>query len=75
MTRQLEAELKCLEGRQVNLCLKGGARLDDCQLVSAGRHGVGSLWLFTSGGDVFVRIDDVVEVREVGTTSRCRTAA
>jgi hypothetical protein len=75
MTTDRRAELRSLEGRQVSICLEGGARLDDCQLVSAGGHGVESLWLFASGGDAFVPIEDVVELWEVATTSRCRAAA
>jgi hypothetical protein len=60
----VEQRLRSLEGRQVNLALRGGSRLDDCQLVSAGRGHLASLWLFTNGVDAFVAGDDVVDVWE-----------
>ena len=44
-------QLKVLEGRQVSLALRDGSRIDDCQLVSAGRIGVRSVWIFTRGID------------------------
>ena len=53
-----------LEGRQVNVSLRGGARIDDCQLVSAGRTAGGTVWLFSNGADVFVPVADVVDVWE-----------
>ncbi len=56
--------LKSLEGRRVGLALRGGDRLDDCQLVSAGRGGVATLWVFTAGVDTFVPFDDVVDLWE-----------
>jgi hypothetical protein len=74
MTTRRRAELRWLEGRRVNLCLKGGSRLDDCQLVSAGGRGVASLWLFTSGVDTFVRLDDVVDLWEAEAPSASRVA-
>lgn len=54
-----------LEGRRVSVALVDGSRLDDCQLVSAGRHGTPSLWLFTNGADTFVTMLDVADVWEV----------
>jgi hypothetical protein len=64
-------QFRWLEGRRVSLALKDGSRIDDCQLISAGRHGVSSLWLFASGKDIFVTLDSVVEVWEaVGGRSR-----
>ena len=59
------------EGRRVSVALRSGSRIDDCLLISTGRNGVSSLWLFTSGRDIFVALDDVVEVWEaVGGRSR-----
>ena len=60
----VEQRLRSLEGRQVNLAFRGGTRLDDCQLVSAGRGHTGSLWLFTNGVDAFVNGDEVIDVWE-----------
>jgi hypothetical protein len=52
------------EGRQICVALTDGSRIDDCQLVSAGRSGAGSLWLFSNGADRFVAMADVTEVWE-----------
>jgi hypothetical protein len=55
-----------LEGRYVNVALKDGSRIDDCQLVSWGRNQAKSLWLFTNGTDTFVSLGDVVDLWEAG---------
>jgi hypothetical protein len=52
------------EGRQVCVALRNGSRIDDCQLVSAGRQSTGTLWLFSNGMDVFVSIGQVLDVWE-----------
>ncbi|MGH9277972.1 MAG: hypothetical protein ACRD12_07685 [Acidimicrobiales bacterium] len=57
-------ELRMLEGRRVGLALRGDHRIDDCQLVSAGRGRVRTVWVFTNGADVFVPVDDVVDLWE-----------
>jgi hypothetical protein len=62
MTRDRIPELRVLEGRQVCLALAHGTRIDDCQLVSAGRAGVDTVWVFSNGSDVFVPLEAVVEV-------------
>lgn len=54
------------EGRQVNVALADGSRIDDCQLVSAGRNGGTSLWLFTNGADVFVPLGNITAIWETG---------
>ncbi len=54
------------EGRQVSVALTDGSRIDDCQLVSAGRNGAASLWLFTNGADLFVALADVTALWEAG---------
>ena len=64
--------LRKWEGRQISVALTDGSRLDDCQLVSAGRNGAGSLWLFTNGSDVFVPLAHVTAVWEAG--SCCHAA-
>lgn len=48
----------------MSVALADGSRIDDCELVSAGRHQVHSLWLFTNGSDRFVSTDDVLAVWE-----------
>ena len=52
-----------LEGHRVSLALADGSRLDDCELVSAGR-GSATLWLFVNGGDVFVSVAEVTDAWE-----------
>jgi hypothetical protein len=64
MRQKRFAELRSLEGRQVGVALADGSRIDDCQLVSAGRAGVRTLWVFTNGADTFVPHHDVADVWE-----------
>ena len=54
-----------LEGHYVRVTLADGSQLDDCELISAGHRGVGSIWLCADGADVFVPLVDVTEVQEV----------
>jgi hypothetical protein len=56
-----------LEGRSVNVALIDGSRIDDCQLVSAGRSDVPALWLYP-GRDLFVPYDHVIDIWESGQT-------
>ncbi len=53
-----------LEGRGVNVALRDGSRIDDCQLVSASRPGAQTIWLFVDGIDVFLPVAAVVEIWE-----------
>jgi len=57
-------ELRTLEGRRVGLAVRGGSRIDDCQLVSAGRGRARTLWVFVNGADTFLPLDDVVDLWE-----------
>jgi hypothetical protein len=54
--------LRTLEGRQVTVALRDGTRIDS-NLLSAGRRRTETLWLVTGGEDVFVPLDDVVDVQ------------
>jgi hypothetical protein len=56
-------ELEALEGRRVGVAVRGGDRLDDCQLMSAGRRGP-VLWVVANGVDTFVPVGDVLDVWE-----------
>ena len=56
--------LRLLEGRRVGLAIRGGGRIDDGQLVSAGRDGVRTVWVFVDGVDTFVPLDDVIDLWE-----------
>ena len=53
-----------LEGRRVSVSLRDGSRLDDCELVSAGRGPAPTLWLFVNGGDIFVPVAEVPDAWE-----------
>lgn len=65
--RQHLAQLvRALEGRQVSIALTDGTRIDDCQLVSGGRHDTATLWLYDNGADRFVALADVRDVWESG---------
>jgi len=61
MTRQRRTELNSFEGRQVSLALNDGSRIDDCQLVLAGRE---KLWVFVNGQDSFVGVERVIDFWE-----------
>jgi hypothetical protein len=61
----MTGQMRTLEGRQVSVSLRGGDRIDDCQLVSAARVGRGTVWLFWNSIDVFIPAEDVVDVWEV----------
>ena len=56
--------VRALEGQWVCVALRGGDRIDDCQLVSAGRASTGTLWVFSNGADLFLPVDDVIAVWE-----------
>jgi hypothetical protein len=58
-------ELRLMEGRRVNVRLHSGCSMYDHELVSAGRLGVTTLWLYAGGLDVFVPVEDVVDVTEM----------
>ena len=64
MNRKSLAHLRSLEGCQVSVALSDGSRLDDCQLVSAGRKEFQRLWLFVNGMDTFLSPFSVVAVWE-----------
>ena len=65
MSQERMSELRSLEGRQVSVSLSDGSRIDDCQVVSAGRPGVQTLWVFTNGADTFVPLPDIIDVWEL----------
>jgi hypothetical protein len=64
MDTQQRRKVASLEGRRVNLALRGGIRIDDCQLVSAGRGRPKRLWVFSNGQDAFIPMSEVVELWE-----------
>jgi hypothetical protein len=64
VTAEPRIQLTALEGRRVNVALRDGSRIDDCQLVSTGRTRVASIWLFANDTDTFVALDDVADTWE-----------
>ena len=48
----------------MSLALSGGRRIDDCQLISGGRGGCRSVWIFDSGDDRFLSHDEIVDCWE-----------
>jgi hypothetical protein len=62
VTNEQATQLRSLEGHQVGVALRGGCRIDDSQLVSAGRQN--RVWLFSNGADIFVPLGDIVAVWE-----------
>jgi hypothetical protein len=68
VARPLGRSLALLEGRQVSIVLHDGSRIDDCQLVSAGRSRVAKVWLFANGHDAFIPRDGIADVWETPAT-------
>jgi hypothetical protein len=54
-----------LEGHHVSVALTDGSRLDDCELVSAGRGATASIWLHDGIDDRILSASDVVELWEL----------
>lgn len=56
----------------MSLCLVNGSRIDDCQMVSAGRGPAENMWVFSNGVDRFVALCEVVDCWEVAAPSGTR---
>jgi hypothetical protein len=56
--------LAAMEGRRVCLALDDGSRIDGCQLISAGRSGQATAWVFSNGTDAFVPLCRITDVWE-----------
>jgi hypothetical protein len=68
------SHLRSFEGRDICVGLADGSRIDDCQLVSAGRDSNRSVWLYVNGIDVFIARGDVVAVWEAARPDLRRAA-
>jgi hypothetical protein len=55
-----------LEGHHVSVALADGTRLDDCELVSAGRGAAASIWLHDGLDDRIVDAADILDVWALG---------
>jgi hypothetical protein len=58
------AQLRSLEGRHVSLALTDGSRIDDVELVSAGRPPLETIWVVVSGMDTFLSVSQVLAAWE-----------
>ncbi|HEX4865735.1 MAG TPA: hypothetical protein VFV02_16820 [Acidimicrobiales bacterium] len=56
------AYIREVEGRQVDVTLADGARLEDCRVVSVGRLWVRSVWLFKGETDLIVGSDEIADI-------------
>ena len=65
MSPQMLRSFRQLEGRHVSVSLGDGSRLDDCELVSAGRGTAATLWLHDGLDDRMVAAADVVDLWEI----------
>ena len=54
-----------LEGHHVSVALADGTRLDDCELVSAGRGAAASIWVHDGLDDRIVEAEDILDVWEL----------
>ena len=64
MSPQALRSYRQLEGHHVSVSLADGSRLDDCELVSAGR-GTATLWLHDGHDDRMVKASEVVDLWEI----------
>lgn len=68
MAQDPTLQFRSLEGRRVGVALTDGSRLDDCQLISAPRPGLSTVWLLLAdGADAFVPLAAVVEIWAIAT--------
>lgn len=65
MIDQIHLTLRHLEGHRVGLVLNDGTRILDCQLISAGRPGLSSVWVLVDNTDNFIPVMTVTEVWEI----------
>jgi hypothetical protein len=64
MSKHRMNQLRALEGRRISVALADGSRINDGQLVSAGRTQLRTIWVFADGTDTFVPLTDVVDLWE-----------
>ena len=58
-------QFRNFEGHHVSLSLVNGARIDDCQMVSAARGSTENIWVFSNGVDRFLALSEVLDCWEV----------
>lgn len=57
------ANLRAVEGQQVDVMLADGTRLDNCNLVSVGRLWARTVWLSRGETDLFVTPEEITCIR------------
>jgi hypothetical protein len=62
MTIGWKRQLRSLEGRQVDVALRDGTRIDCCELVCGARARVDRLWLVRDDEDLIVPLWEVTSV-------------
>jgi hypothetical protein len=60
---ELLAELRALEGERVDLTLRDGSQLEDCDLISIGRLWAKSIWVLREDADLVISVVDILSVR------------
>jgi hypothetical protein len=64
MSSTVISKLVELQGRIVGVALRGGQRIDECQLIAVPVRDARRFWLWTGGNDLFVGPDEVLDVWE-----------
>jgi hypothetical protein len=73
--RPVSGLLRELEGREVNLALADGSRIDGVRLISTGGGRTPTVWLFAHGIDVFLPRLSIVAASEAPPDTAARRAA
>lgn len=63
-TVNCRARLRELQGRLVGIALRGGERIDECQLISVAA-GSRSVWAFENGRDIFIPLGTICDCWEI----------
>lgn len=74
MSFERSLQLRNLEGLRVSVALSDRSRIDDCQLVSAGRSNMRTVWVYSNGLDVFLQMTEILEIWESGCLGRVHAA-
>jgi hypothetical protein len=67
MTLGWKRQIRSLEGHHVDVSLRDGTRLADCELVCGARARVERLWLVRDDEDVIVPLWEVVSIEQAAT--------
>lgn len=70
MTSEQMSAIRRLEGHHVSMALSNGSRIDAAALMSAGRPGQATVWVYCNGTDVFIPVTEVRAVWEASPSPR-----